>query len=408
LGMSAEQFEPKRLGEVYLPDYSGRSLYNLSHTLLKAFGAPVDQGISGLGDVLNHSRIVVLLIDGLGHRQLVSATGRIPAVGSSLSRAKLSLPITSVFPSTTSTVLTTLNTGLVPAKHGVIGFTMYVKELGSVVNSISFSPASERGEGAFERSGLQPSYLYPQRTIYHELSERGVYTCVVTPNYLANTVLSKTLYNGAERIKFNQLSDMFVSLRKSLLGRKREREFYFAYWNGVDAIAHKYGSTSEEYDAELNSVFYLLNNELLERCRNTDTALIITADHGHVYIPQENFHDLSSDTQLLSALNVPPTGDSRALFIHPRAADDTDRLLADRFGSTSQIVDSDDALRNNFFGQTEVEQKVRWRLGQKIILPYKPHSYVFRYPTYDYKPLLGNHGGLTLDELLVPLVVYEL
>jgi hypothetical protein len=33
---------------------------------------------------------------------------------------------------------------------------------------------------------------------------------------------------------------------------------------------------------------------------------------------------------------------------------------------------------------------------------------VFRYPTYDYKPLLGNHGGLTLDELLVPLVVYEL
>ncbi|PSN90737.1 hypothetical protein B9Q03_06130 [Candidatus Marsarchaeota G2 archaeon OSP_D] len=145
--MSAEQFEPKRLGEVYLPDYSGRSLYNLSHTLLKAFGAPVDQGISGLGDVLNHSRIVVLLIDGLGHRQLVSATGRIPAVGSSLSRAKLSLPITSVFPSTTSTVLTTLNTGLVPAKHGVIGFTMYVKELGSVVNSISFSPASERGRG---------------------------------------------------------------------------------------------------------------------------------------------------------------------------------------------------------------------------------------------------------------------
>ncbi|MEM0322283.1 MAG: alkaline phosphatase family protein [Thermoprotei archaeon] len=278
--MSSVEFEPKRLGEVYLPDYSGRSLYNLSKALLKAFGASADNGITGLSDVLNHSRIVVLLMDGLGYRQLQSAADRVPVVGSSLSRAKFALPITSVFPSTTSTVLTTLNTGLTPAEHGVIGFTVYVKELGCVVNSISFSPAAERGEGALERSGLQPSYLYPQRTIYQELSERGVYTCVVTPGYLANTVLSKTLYNGADRIKFNQLSDMFVSLRKSLLGRKYDREFYFVYWSGVDTVAHRYGSASEEYDAELNSVFYLFTNELLERCRDTDTALIVTADHG--------------------------------------------------------------------------------------------------------------------------------
>jgi predicted AlkP superfamily pyrophosphatase or phosphodiesterase len=406
--MSDEHFEPKRFGDVYLPDYSGRSLYNLSRTLLRVYGAPVDGSITGISDVLNHGRIVLLLVDGLGYNQLVSASSRIPQVASALAKARLTVPLTSVFPSTTSTVLTTLNTGLTPARHGIIGFTMYVKELGTVVNSISFSPASERGEGAFERSGLQPSYLYPQRTIYQDMSERGAYTAVITPGYLANTVLSKTLYNGADRVKINQLSDLFVTLRKSLLGRKREREFYFAYWSGVDTIAHKYGSNSEEYDAELNSFFHMLNTELLERCRGTDTTLIVTADHGHVYIPQENFHDLSSDSQLLSALSVPPTGDSRALFMYPRVADEADRLLNDKFGSTSQIVDSDEALRNNFLGQTEVDQKVRWRVGQRIVLPFKPHSYVFRYPTFENKPLLGNHGGLTLDELLVPLVAYEL
>jgi hypothetical protein len=402
------EFAVEQFSEVYLPDYSGNSIYNLINSVLRRFGLNRSGVLTGFNDVLGHNKVVVFLVDGLGYSHMVSARPRISSLDSFLKKASHTRQITTVFPSTTSTVLSTVNTAMTPAEHGIVGFTMYVKELGSVVNTITFSPASEKGDGAFERSGLQPSFMYPQKTVFQELVQLGVHSRVLTPNYLANTVLSKTLYNGAERIKYVQLSDLFVGLRKALSQTRYDQEYFFVYWSGVDTVSHKYGPGTEEYDAELNGFFHLFESELLDKLNGSDVSILVTADHGHTYIPDGSFHDLSGDSDFLSSLMVPPTGDSRAFFLYPSDREKMERMAQSRFGDTSVLVDSEEALKRGFFGLGDNSSVLKSRIGEKIVLPYKPHSYVYRYPTFEYKPMFGNHGGLTLEELIIPLVAFEL
>lgn len=402
---SAPPINLRSYGRVHLPSYDGSGILNLSNSILKRFGARTFGRTLKDDSVLSKKKVAVVVVDGLGYRQLHEAAKTIQPVAQSLARCSVNSPITTVFPSTTSTVLTSLNTALSPAQHGVIGFSMYVKELGCVVNNISFSPISEKWEGGFESAGLEPSYLYPKKTIYNSLWESGVHSRSINPSNLANTVLSRMLYSGAERYRYSQLSDMMVALRRFIAGKDYEQEFIMAYWSGVDTIAHKYGTESEEYRAELYGFFSMLNSQVLDGIKDREAAVIITADHGHADIPEGNFHDLSQDIELLDTLFVPPTGDSRAVFLYPRAGAE---LLRERFASTSEVLERQEVTKNGFLGEEEISEKLAFRIGDYVALPFERHSYVYRYPTYDFKPMRGNHGGLSLDELLIPLLAFEL
>jgi predicted AlkP superfamily pyrophosphatase or phosphodiesterase len=395
----------RNYSRVYLPSYDGSGILNLSNSILKRFGARSFGKTLKDDSVLSKKKVAVIVVDGLGYRQLHEVAQTLQPVTQALSKSSVDSCITTVFPSTTSTVLTTLNTALSPAQHGVIGFSMYVKELGCVVNNISFSPISEKWEGGFEAAGLEPGYLYPKRTIYNSLWESGVHSRSINPSNLANTVLSRMLYGGAEKFRYSQLSDMMVTLRRFLTDKVYEQEFIMAYWSGVDTIAHKYGPTSDEYKAEVHGFFSMLNSQVLDRISDRETAVIITADHGHADIPEGNFHDLSQDSELLNTLFVPPTGDSRAVFLYPKS--DADVLHA-RFTGTSEVLKRQEITKNGFLGEEEITEKLAQRIGDYVALPFEKHSYVYRYPTFDFKPMRGNHGGLSLDELLIPLLAFEL
>ncbi len=99
------------MNEFILPDYSGMSIQNLANTLLSHFGT-TPRGPKLRLDLDLNDRVVLILIDGLSYRDLISV------MGDSLPVSRL-YRITSVFPpTTTSTVLTTLFTGLSLANTG--------------------------------------------------------------------------------------------------------------------------------------------------------------------------------------------------------------------------------------------------------------------------------------------------
>ena len=54
--------------------------------------------------------------------------------------------LSSVTPSTTATVLTSLWTGKEPGEHGVIGYELWLKEFGVIANMITHSLASSPEE----------------------------------------------------------------------------------------------------------------------------------------------------------------------------------------------------------------------------------------------------------------------
>ena len=67
------------------------------------------------------SRVVVLLVDGLGAAALKSRAGHARALMSLMSGSSV---IDSGFPTTTAAALATLTTGTAPGQHGMVGYTV--------------------------------------------------------------------------------------------------------------------------------------------------------------------------------------------------------------------------------------------------------------------------------------------
>jgi len=108
----------------------GGSLLNLMASIEAACGgpgrgyAPLRQAPPELGAV---HHLVLLVVDGMGEVLLQSG-----AAGSFL-RAHQRGVLTSVFPTTTASAITTVLTGLAPAAHGLTGWHVYSGELDQVI-----------------------------------------------------------------------------------------------------------------------------------------------------------------------------------------------------------------------------------------------------------------------------------
>lgn len=147
-------------GPAILPRYDGRSLLNLPASICAMFGASLD----GLAPALDAAvlpptlldgvrDVLLLVVDGLGRWQLdgVIDDREVPTLAALAARAasgdqRVSLAtITSVFPSATMPALATLNTAVPPAQHGLIGWTVFLEELGEVVELARWGPAAGTG-----------------------------------------------------------------------------------------------------------------------------------------------------------------------------------------------------------------------------------------------------------------------
>src|SRR6185503_5496103 len=133
------------------PDYSGGSLVNLIATVVgsrggKALHPPLrNLPAQEVGEARN---IVLLIVDGLGDNYL-----RRRGAGSELARRRRA-SLTSVFPSTTASAITTSYTGRTPLEHGLTGWFTYFGEAGCVSAALPFrsrgdmAPLAARGVSA--------------------------------------------------------------------------------------------------------------------------------------------------------------------------------------------------------------------------------------------------------------------
>jgi len=150
--------------EFVAPNYGGRSIVNVPASIVNIFGGrmrtpPLDAAIlapltSGV------KRVVLLLVDALGFRELNRALERNAQNGfHQLTRSGAMLvPLTSVFPSTTTAALTALWSGYTPAEHGFMGYQLFLREFHVRADMITFSPtATEKLANAeLLAAGLKP------------------------------------------------------------------------------------------------------------------------------------------------------------------------------------------------------------------------------------------------------------
>lgn len=351
-----------------LPDYRGRCLSNVM---------PALTGVSPWPDWLPGDRpnaAVVFLFDGLGARMLESHRRRAPTLTS-----MTNVTITTVAPSTTAAALTSFTTGSAPGEHGVIGYRMSLEE--GVLNSLRWTI-----EGADARSRVSSEMVQPVPPFAASPA------AVVSPSAHAGSGFTLAHLRGANYVGFDDLGQI-PALVTDLLSRG-ERLVY-VYHDGLDQVGHltglgdAYGDELARCDAVVTEVLALSTDQI---------GVFVTADHGMVECDRPIEFDRS-----VTALIDHQSGEARFRWLHGQEAGDG-RLLAaalECHADAALVWSRAEVLERNLLGPVGVG--ARDRLGDVAVIARGRHCFA---DPNDGTPaeLVGRHGGLSADEMLIPLL----
>jgi hypothetical protein len=130
------------MSSILLPDYSGGSIVNLMQSIATACGSTrcdyPPLALLSAAQLARARHIVLMVVDGLGQRTLSRHAAKLHLQDHQLGS------MTSVFPSTTASAITTFMTGLAPAQHGLTGWHMHLDEIDQTLAILPLTPRMGR------------------------------------------------------------------------------------------------------------------------------------------------------------------------------------------------------------------------------------------------------------------------
>lgn len=395
------------------PDYRGHGLTNIPSSICRWFGVPQIGAEPLANDYPNaigrFDRVVVVVMDGLGWLLLQNFMQVYPRefeFWNTLSRNDLLLPLTSISPSTTTAALTTLNTGKSPAAHGILAYELWLKEYGIVTNMILHSPMTFSGEaGSIKRAGFKPEMFLPVTTLDSYLISQGIQVEALHPYSIAHSSLTAMLFPEARHYGYHSLGDLWYRIQNFFDSGADKPTYLFAYWSEVDELSHIYGPTDIRVRLALQDFTRYMSNVVDENIHKHDgsrTLLLITADHGQLPTPCRAEYAVQQKADLLDCLNILPTGENRLPFLHvvPGKMECIREMVDQYWPGEFSILEAGEVLSSGLFGSGDIYEKTMSRLGDLVVFP---RGDAYWWWANKENRLLGRHGGLSREEMIVPL-----
>jgi len=401
-------------GEFVMPHYRGLGIANLPATIAALLGAELPGACAPLERDLwadwqdGLKRVVLVVLDALGYMQLRAAMAENhDLVFNRLAEAGRLVPLTSTFPSTTNTVLTTLWTGHSPAAHGVLAYELYLRELGVAASALFFWPIYHRQRDSLVEWGLESDEFVPVPGMAERLSAQGIDTYGLISKAYSESFLSRLHRRGIKKVSgFCAAADMWMELQRLMVKHPRKRLLLTAYWDTLDGITHQYGPDDEAWGVELHGISWMMERAFLDRltpAQRKGTLLLLTADHGGLRTPARSAIQLDQHPTLRDALTLPPVGESRVPFLYarPDTIDHAYEYMRERLGEAFVTLTREQVLASGLLGPGQPAAETPHRLGDLVGLARGDH-YLAR-ANHQLK-MRGRHGGLTPTEMLVPLL----
>ncbi len=381
------------------PNYAGGGILNLMSSLIRARGGrSPHRPLRGLppSEIHPYGKVVLLLLDGLGskqlHRFILSGNGR------KFFALHPWQKITTACPATTAAVVTTLATGASPAEHAILGWHLHLPDLGMDGTILPFvtrtdTPIAPPGFD-LEKYLAIPAHLASIHGRRVLISQGDIPT--------SRTSMAQPWWT--ERRSFANLEGMLRQIRA--FAHSRGRASAYVYWPHYDTFCHAHGPEGRvpaRHLAELDAFLARAQKAL----SGTDTLLLVTADHGHMQTHTRI--DLSQIPGFYDTLATLPSGDARMVqcFVRPSRMKEFLRLTrsAPLFGAAA-CVPLSEVLRSGILGPGKPHPALANRLGDYTLFAAPGHAFLYPEALSKHKKIKsGNHGGLSLDELEIPLFV---
>jgi hypothetical protein len=360
--------------------------------LLSVPGAPdthVALGVTRwVGDV---RRVAVVLVDGMGRHLLPELAADAPLLASVLAGGAGRLDeLACTFPSTTPTSLASLTTGVAPGQHGILGFNLKLPDSDRVLNHIRW------------RNDPPPAQWQPVPTWFERLQRAGVGARAVLPAAFAGTGLTDAAYRGAQFVAA-KTDDDYTQLVIDQL--RAAPGLVYAYTAVLDTAAHAFGIGSAEWHAAGAYVDALLTR--LVEALPPDAALLITADHGGLNVPEHSRIDLDADSRLSAGVRV-VAGEPRVRYLHtePGAASDVIAAWSELLNGRVEVRSRDDAVAAGLFGPVRPEHLPR--IGDVVVICLGDTAVLASaHEAPEWAQLVGFHGAATPAEMAIPLITFR-
>ena len=329
-------------------------------------------------EIVDAPSVVVLVLDGLGWNQLQERADLAPTLASMTGG-----PVTTVAPSTTATALTSIATGTTPGRHGVVGYRIDVD--GEVLNALRWT--TPRGDA---RQRIVPGDFQPEPAF---LGHRPL---VITMAGFEGTGFTMAHLADVRHRGWHTLPGIAVNIRQAVAAGE---PFVYAYYDGIDKTAHVHGF-AEHYDAELVACDRMVADLMMALPRGT--AIVVTADHGLVDCLGQG---VALDPEIERHVER-QSGEARFRWLHaePGHHRDLRDAVAEAHGDTAWVRSVDEVIDEGWFGPV-VTDAARSRLGDVAVVA-KGRHYFFDPADSPRIELVGRHGSLTGDEMLVPMLTF--
>ncbi len=380
--------------EIILPNYE-HSILNLINTILKYYDVNTKyKELPQLYKILNEKKyknIVLVVLDGMGEHILKNISPNGFLVNKQIDK------ITSVCPSTTTAAMTTYYSGKPPIETGWIAMSQYFKEYGRFIEMLRKIDSYTHEK--INSTRIDVFDLIKYKTIYEqiEMAHPEVKAYEINPTFC--DARSKRNIN-ADNI------DLMCDSIKAICNNN-EKNFILAYNDKPDTILHKYGCTSQEVKE-----FIIDTEKKIEKmCKelsDTDTLVIISADHGHKDI--KSTYNVLELKEIQDFIIMPPSLESRAItfWVKEDKKEKFEKFFKTQMKEEFILFTKEEFLNKNLLGYGEKHPKVDDFIGNYIAIAIgdsiiKLDSNIAK----EKANKKSTHCGFTPDEMEVPLILVE-
>lgn len=378
-----------------LPDYGPGGIYGLARALQAWLHDPMAACGPAAVEAGEQASIVLLVIDGLGANFLAES-----GAGSALA-AHCRRTLTSVFPSTTSSAITTLMTAASPAEHGLNGWFIRDRRFGGVIAPL---PLERRGGKALEAANVA-ARLFRQGSMFRGSARPVV---MLSPEEIAFSPFSRHHARGARIRPYDGLAMLEEMVVETVRDFGRKSGFVHAYYPRFDALSHAYGCRSSRVKACFEKVDGMFAR-LCERLAGSRTRILVTADHGFIDSSPERTLQLAPDDEVSAMLAAPLFGERRLAFCMVRegAEREFERWAGEALRGRAVMMPGADCIDAGLLGPGSHHPRLAERVGTHVLLMEPGWTIVDVVEGEIPHKMIGVHGGMTADEMLVPLVLAQ-
>ncbi len=329
-------------------------------------------------------QVVVCLVDGLGANILARHAIWAPRLS-----ALAGAPINAVFPTTTPVGLGSFGTGLLPGMHGMVGASFMLPEIDDVLTPLQWG------------SEPYPVAIQPERTVFEAVARAGVTMTTVSHPAYRNSGLTRAVLRGSDYHGAAELEERVAEVSAVL--KAPGPSFTYVYWSELDRTGHEFGVDSVQWRTALARADHLVGG--LIDSLPAGAALVVTADHGMVDCqPSDRIHIEANPLLTAGVIRVAGEPRARHVYVRDGAAADVAAAWGSELDGRATVLLRQDLVESGLLGP--VEPALADRIGDVMAISTGSTMLASRVDTV-VSGLIGQHGALTDDELLIPALVHR-